>query len=63
MDKATDLTVSVYDITGARKAVYNMKQVRSGEYTFDMSNYANGAYMISISNGEATTSKKVMLAR
>lgn len=63
LDKATDLTVSIYDITGARKAVYNMKQVRSGEFTFDMSSYANGAYMISISNGEASTSKKVMLAR
>lgn len=63
LDKTTDLVVSVYDITGARKAVYNMKQIRSGEYTFDMSNYANGAYMISISNGEATTSKKIMLTR
>jgi hypothetical protein len=63
MDKATDLAVSIYDITGARKAVYNLKQVRSGEYTFDMGSYANGTYMISISNGEATTSKKVMLTR
>jgi lysyl endopeptidase len=63
LDKATDLIVSIYDITGAKKATYNIKQVRSGEYTFDMGGYANGAYMISISNGEATTSKKVMLTR
>lgn len=64
MDKATDLGISIYDITGARKATYNLKQVRSGEYTFDMNSYANGAYMISINNGEETTvSKKVMLAR
>lgn len=63
LDKATNLTVSIYDVTGSRKAVYQLAQVRGGEYTFDMSGYANGAYLISVNNGEASTSKKVMLAR
>lgn len=63
MDRSTDLTVSVYDITGARKASYSLKSVRSGEYTFDMSAYANGTYLVSINDGTAQTSKKVMLAR
>ncbi|RYY24527.1 MAG: T9SS type A sorting domain-containing protein [Chitinophagaceae bacterium] len=63
LDKATDLNVSIYDVTGARRAVYTLKQAHSGEFTFDMSSFANGAYLISINNGEATTSKKVMLAR
>jgi lysyl endopeptidase len=62
LDKASDLDVTIYDITGARKGVYKLKQVHSGEFTFDMSTFANGAYLISISNGDATTSKKVMLA-
>jgi lysyl endopeptidase len=61
LDKNTDLSVVIYDINGAKKGIYNLKQVRSGEFTFDMNGLANGAYMISISNGEATTAKKVML--
>lgn len=62
LDRNSDLEVAVYDITGSRKATYNLKQVRSGEYTFDMSGYANGAYLISITDGTSRTSKKVMLA-
>lgn len=62
LDKTSDLDVTIYDVTGARKGVYKLKQVHSGEFTFDMSAFANGAYLISVSNGEATTSKKVMLA-
>lgn len=61
LDKTADLTVSIYDITGARKASYAVKSIRSGEYTFDMSAYANGTYMVSVSDGAAITSKKVML--
>lgn len=63
LDKATDLQVAIYDITGARKATYQLKGAYSGEYTFDMSSYANGAYLVAVSNGSATTSKKIMLNR
>ncbi len=63
LDKATDLDVTIYDITGARKATYKLSAVHSGEYTFDMSTYANGAYLVAISNGTTSTSKKVMLSR
>lgn len=63
LDKATDLDVTIYDVTGSRKAVYKLNNVYSGEYAFDMSGYANGAYLIAVSNGTATTSKKVMLNR
>lgn len=63
LDKSTDLNIAIYDITGARKATYQLKDVRTGEYAFDMNGYANGAYLISVSNGEATTAKKVMLNR
>jgi len=63
LDKATDLDVAIHDVTGSRKAAYKLKGVYSGEYAFDMSSYANGAYLISVSNGTAATSKKVMLHR
>jgi hypothetical protein len=63
LDKATDLGVTIYDITGARKAMYKLNAAHSGEYTFNMSGYANGAYLIAVSNGTATTTRKVMLNR
>ncbi|WP_394342506.1 T9SS type A sorting domain-containing protein [Taibaiella helva] len=60
LDKATDLAVTIYDITGARKAVYKVSAF-NGEYTFDLSGYANGAYLVSVSNGSAVTSKKIVV--
>ncbi|WP_118975816.1 T9SS type A sorting domain-containing protein [Taibaiella koreensis] len=61
LDKATDLSVTIYDITGARKAVYTVA-AHNGEYTFDLSSYANGAYLVAISNGTATTSRKIVVS-
>lgn len=58
--KATDLDISIYDVNGARKGVYKVSAL-SGEYTFNLSGYANGAYLVSISNGTATTSRKVIV--
>lgn len=63
LEQTSDLTVAIYDITGARKAVYQIGNARNSEYSFDMSGYAQGSYLISISNGTATTAKKVMLVR
>jgi len=60
LDKATDLAVTIYDITGARKAVYKISAF-NGEYTFDLSGYTNGAYLVSVSNGSAVTSKKIVV--
>jgi lysyl endopeptidase len=60
-DKATDISIAVYDITGAKKAVYHVANAHSNEYSFDLGKYAAGTYLISVSNGQVTTSKKVML--
>jgi lysyl endopeptidase len=59
--KQSDLNVVFYNVSGARVAMYNLSKVSTGSYTFNIGGYANGTYLMQISDGTATTSKKVML--
>lgn len=61
LDKKANLNITFYDITGARKGNYELKQIISGEYTFDLSGYSNGTYLMRISDGSAITSKKIVI--
>ncbi len=58
-----DLTVEVYNIAGARQAVYNIANAQSGSYTFNLNGLANGMYLLKFSNGTHFTTKKVMLSK
>lgn len=61
MSHSTDLQVAVYDITGSVKSTYKLQGVTAGDYAIDMKGYANGTYLVKISSGGATISRKVMV--
>ncbi|PSK95044.1 T9SS type A sorting domain-containing protein [Taibaiella chishuiensis] len=63
LKEATDLSADIYAITGKKQQHINLGKVRSGVFTFDLGNYANGMYLINFSDGAATATRKVMLAR
>ncbi len=57
------LSADIYDVTGKKQQHINLGNVKSGAFNFDLSRYANGMYFIQFTDGAATTTKKVMLAR
>lgn len=60
---ASDLTVAVVNILGAKVGSYTVKAARNGDVVLDMNSYANGIYMLQISSAKVTVSKKVVLNR
>ncbi len=61
---ATQLYISVYDITGVKKTGYMVDQTITGSYSIDLSSYAGGTYLISVDNGNgAVVTKKIVLLR
>jgi lysyl endopeptidase len=59
--KQADLVVTIYDITGAAKATYNLNNASKGEFTFDLSGYANGTYVMKVNSADASTLKKFVV--
>ncbi|WP_118949748.1 T9SS type A sorting domain-containing protein [Taibaiella helva] len=59
----TALTVNVVGITGATLATYKIEKSISGEYLMDMTQLANGIYLIKVSSDEAQVTQKFVLAR
>ncbi|AOM80094.1 hypothetical protein BFS30_24785 [Pedobacter steynii] len=63
LKQAMDLTVELYDITGKKQQSAKLNKVKSGSHSFDLSDYANGMYIIRFFDGATSTSKKILLAR
>lgn len=61
--EATDLTVEVYNVAGAKQKVFHISKALGGTYTFDLSNYANGMYLLKFSDGNNFTTKKLMITK
>jgi len=61
--KLTDLNITVFSILGAKVGTFALKNVGSNEFVLDMSNYANGPYLLNIAAGDASISKKIVLNR
>jgi hypothetical protein len=63
--KASNVVLKVYDILGSEVAVLVNKEVQAGNYTvdFDASEFASGMYIYSITAGEFSVSKKMMLLK
>lgn len=59
----SNLNVEVIDITGKVLKTYDLKNVQSGKYHIDLSTYADGMYILKISNGRAVAVKKLLVAR
>jgi hypothetical protein len=60
---SSDITMDLYDITGKKLKSFQLKDIRTGSYALDLSQYANGIYMLKCSDGNAVSSKKIMLAK
>jgi len=58
---AKDLVVTLHSISGAKLKTYDLKNIKSGSYSFDLSQYANGMYLLKFSDGYNHTTKKIML--
>ncbi len=63
LNEATDLYMDLYDVTGKKVNSYSLKKVSSGSFGLDLSQYANGMYLLQLSDGYHKTSKKIMLAK
>lgn len=63
LKQPTDLKVEIYNVAGARQAVYDLTNVQSGSYSFPLNGFANGVYLLKFSNGDIFATKKVMLQR
>ncbi len=63
LSKATDVALTVFDITGAQKSAYVIPSAYSNTYSMDLSNLPNGIYMVSVQAGAAITAKKVIISR
>lgn len=61
--EATDLTVEVYNVAGAKQKVFHISNALGGTYTFDLSSYANGMYLLKFSDGNNFSTKKLMLTK
>jgi len=60
---ASDVDMEIFNIAGAKQGNYHLKNILNGAYTFDLSNYANGMYLIRFSDGDSFTTKKIMLTK
>jgi hypothetical protein len=61
--ETTDLTVEVYNVAGAKQNVFTIPNALNGSFTFNLSQYANGMYLLKFSNGSSVTTKKIMLSK
>ncbi len=57
------LTFDIYNVLGQKVATYYAAQAKKSDITLDMSQFANGIYMISVSSENTTVTKKVILEK
>jgi|GEM_PF-1452326 len=60
---ARDMLVTLHSISGARLKTYELKRIQSGSYSFDLSQYADGMYLLKFSDGQNYTTQKVTLTK
>lgn len=63
LENASDLTVSVYDITGRIQTSFQLQKVKTGNFKFDLSALSNGIYLLKFDIGNENTTKKIMLSK
>lgn len=62
-DKPVNLSVAVYNSLGRVVKVFTLNGAYNGNYSFDCSGLANGMYIMKFIGNNATTTKKVLIAR
>ncbi len=66
LTKSSPVIAKMVDLQGREVAVlFTESEKSAGTYktTFDMNNYNSGVYFVTLSNGEATTTQKVIIVR
>jgi lysyl endopeptidase len=60
----SDLNVSFYNVVGAKQGDFQLNGVKSGTYTFDLKNCANGVYLMKITTKDnVSITKRVVISR
>lgn len=60
---AQDVAITIFDIQGKVVETRQLANVQAQQVTFDVSNYANGAYMMSIVTENGYTAKRFVVAK
>lgn len=61
LKEKNNVTVEVYDVLGAKKQSINLNNVITKDFQLNLSELANGMYMIKFATDNAQTTKKVMI--
>ncbi|WP_118953078.1 T9SS type A sorting domain-containing protein [Taibaiella helva] len=61
LEAPADLHLELYDISGKKISNYTLNKVRQGAFGIDLSGYANGIYLLKVSDGFNECSKKIMV--
>ncbi len=56
-----DLKVQVLNVLGQSLRTFNYANARTNEATLDLSSYANGIYMIQLTDGTNTSTSKIII--
>ena len=65
LDKAADISLDVYNVIGQKVATLASGRVNAGEYTadFDASSLASGLYFYTLTSGDVSITKKMVLMK
>lgn len=61
LKEAANLNLALYDISGRKLRDYNMGTVRKANFSLDLSGYPDGMYLLKVTDGYHSTSKKIMI--
>lgn len=63
LERSTSFIIEVYSIEGKIVKTFQLKDVKSNAYTFDMGDISNGVYLMKLNNGHQNVVKKFTVAR
>lgn len=63
LSEPADLQVQLVDVSGRILHSYQLKHVQQGSFALDLSRFANGLYLLKVSDGYQSSSKKIMLQK
>lgn len=58
-----DIRIDLFDISGKKINSYSLGKANTGSFALDLSSYTNGMYLLQLTDGYNTASRKIMLAK
>jgi hypothetical protein len=63
MKEAAKVVIDIYNVAGAKVGTIDLGTITNTKQVIDLSQYANGMYILKFNNGNTTVNKKVMLVK